>query len=409
MERRRLVGRCLEVTLLVWPIGSSNWATWFGHSLKGSTAINTGRRVVSVSLEGSLLRTFVLIIILFFVSCSAVCEEPYPIKIAGIFDLSSGAGASWGVTEKNSFLMAVSEFERAHPEVQVSYKIEDSAYSNTKSVNALQKVSSVEGIKYVIGPTWEVFKAIMPICEARHIICISPSYSNEDFEDPKLKYSFATWFDDREYSLAHAPYINDRKYKRMAIFASISPYYDSMLDALLAALEIKPLAVEKVSPDTRDFRALITRTPKEIEALGVFILGDGSAQNFFRQWSELRKDRPDVFSDDVPLYFNPPIDLLALGFRVFYSVAEIQSDTIKDFNTRYKKLYGSDPASSSGAITYDSTMMLLGCIQKRGVSTEQVRDCLAETSDFVGASGKLSFNGGQSVKDRKMVVKELGR
>jgi ABC-type branched-subunit amino acid transport system substrate-binding protein len=334
-------------------------------------------------------------------------DDKRELRVGGIFDLSSGAGVVWGTAERNAFLLAIEDFEKAHSDLRVVATIEDSAYSNTKAVTALQKLISVDRHRYVVGPTWEVFHAAMPVCESRKIVCIAPSYNNEAFEDPKIRYSFTAWFDDRDYARVHSPRINSDGFKRIAVFSSISPYYDSMVDALLPLLTVQPLTVERMAADTRDFKSIITRTPEGIDALVVFILGDGGAQNFFRQWGELRKERPLVFTDDVPLFFNPPMDLSTLNLKVIHSTTDIRSDRLSDFNQRYATRFGAEPGASSGGVTYDSTQILLECVRIHDPNSEAVRDCVASTHKYNGVSGNLSFNGGQSIKERAMVAREL--
>ena len=168
------------------------------------------------------------------------------IRIGGIFDLSSGPGAQWGITERNAFLLAIRNFRRHNPGLTVDFEVEDSAYSNQLSVSALQKLASLDGLKYIVGPTWEPFIAVAPVCESRRIICLAPSCNNQYFDRAELKYVFTLWFDEREYSGVHADFINRHGYKKIALVSGISPYYDALTDAFLRRVKVKPAYLQRV-------------------------------------------------------------------------------------------------------------------------------------------------------------------
>lgn len=329
------------------------------------------------------------------------------LTIGGIFDLSSGAGALWGRTEKNALNLAIRDFEQQHPEYRVQLKIEDSAYSNTQSVSALQKLTSLHGIRYLVGPTWEPFIATIPICEAKHVICMAPSSNSAAFEAPGLSWVFTLWFDEREYSRVHAEELNRRGIKRYGVIAGISPYYDSLSDAFLQTVQGRPIFIERTPPEVRDFRAVLAKLPRDLEALIVFLLGDGGAQAFYRQWAELRQDRPLIYTDDAPLYFDPALDLPALGFEVRYSAPDFHAARIQHFNQRYRETFGQDPAAPSGSVVYDGAAMLLDCARQFDPDTGKVRKCLADYPPHQGMSGIVSFAGGNRIKDRTMAILPL--
>ena len=110
--------------------------------------------------------------------------ESSPIKIGGIFDLSSDAGAIWGNSEKDGFLLAIEDFKAAHPDTEIQYRLEDSAYSATASVSAFHKLTSIDGIRLIVGPTWEPFVAVMPLCQSRRVLCFAPSNFGPAFREP---------------------------------------------------------------------------------------------------------------------------------------------------------------------------------------------------------------------------------
>ena len=53
-----------------------------------------------------------------------------------------------------------------------------------------------------------------------------------------------------------------------------------------------------------DFRSLILRNQSNIDGLIVLLPADVTA-GFFSQWSQVRKDKPTIFSDDTLHYLTP--------------------------------------------------------------------------------------------------------
>lgn len=344
-----------------------------------------------------------LTVIAVTVTLPARAEPVREIKIGGIFDLS-GAGKQWGVTERNAVLLAIEEFNANNFNFKVSLIIEDSGYSNRQSVTAFQRLTSVEGTRYIIGPTWETFVAIMPLCERNQIICISPSCNNGHF-DNKNKFAFTLWFDERQYSAVHLKRIEEERYERIAVFAGISPYYDSLVDTFLDGLPIKPISTHRFLETDNDFRAIISRAPKKLDAILVLLLSNGQLQTFIKQWVALRADRPHFYSDDNITYLEPTSYPSRFGMRTFSSIPVLRSNTAKDFNKLYQKRYGEDPMALSGATAMDSARLLLECTKIHDPDTEAVRSCLASMKNWQGYSGEISFINNR-VHKRQMISVE---
>lgn len=337
---------------------------------------------------------------------SFVCAEPQrELTIAGLFDLTGG-GAIWGVSEKNAFRMACEDFENAHPTIKVSPAIEDTAFSNRQTVTALHKVSSINKVSYVVGATWETTVAMMPICEAKKIICISPSYHGKEYYTRPWRYNFTAWFDDREYAEAIVTQLNERGYDRIAVFAALTPYYDSLVEHLAPRFKGTIVRTERMILDERDFRGMIARLPHDIQAIVMLLDNAGQIQAFMRQWAETRRDRPDIYSDDLIAYLDPPENISRYGFDISYSYPLLEASELHQFNERYRARYNEPPQGSSAIVTYDETMLLLSCME-RSRDVEGVRECLANTHEYKGLSGRFSFDGKQTARGRKIGIKGL--
>ena len=339
--------------------------------------------------------------------CSAQTPTQRELRIAGLFDLTGG-GAIWGKTERNAFLLACGDFEQKNQGIKVIPILEDSMFSSKQTVTALHKLISIDKVTSIVGATWETTVPMMPICENKKVICISPSYHGKEYYQRDWRYSFTAWFDDREYSRILAREMNTLNHKNVAIFAALTPYYDSLIESFTSLSQGTIVTNQRMMLEERDFRSLITRAPRNVDAILMLLDNAGQIQAFLKQWSELRNDRPPVFSDDLIMYLDPPENIHRYGFKFFYSYPVFDKRLADEFAGKYAKAYRTPPEGSSGAVSYDETMILLGCMRDSDV-TEVVRDCVASTAAYQGYSGLLSFNGKQTVLGREVGLRQLER
>ncbi len=331
--------------------------------------------------------------------------SPQEIRIGGLFDLTGG-GAIWGRSEKNAFLLACRDFEAKNSSFRVTPIIEDTLFSNRHTVTSLQKLISIDKISYVIGATWENTVPMMSICERKKVVCVSPSYHGKEYYTRPWRYNFSAWFDDREYSSTIASDIRAKNMRRITIFAALTPYYDSLVEDLLSRLSDSVISTERVTLEERDFKSILMRVKPDVDGVAMLLDNAGQIQAFLKQWSELRGDRPPVYSDDLIAYLEPPEDLKRHGFPYFYAHPVLDGFQYREFLTRYVSTFGEPPLGSSAAVTYDETKLILDCAAKQPSPTA-VRDCLSATSSYSGASGTIAFNGGQTVRDRTMRISAL--
>ncbi len=344
-------------------------------------------------------------VLLLLCEASVAEENQRELRIAGLFDLTGG-GAVWGKSERNAFLLACKDFQSEHPTFKVSPLVEDTMFSSRQTVTALQKVSSIDKILYVIGATWETTVSMMPLCEAKKILCVSPSYHGKEYYSRPWRYNFTAWFDDRDYAGALVAQMNARGYKRIAIFAAITPYYDSLIEHFTPRYKGEISNVERMILDERDFRSMITKTPHDIDAIVMLLDNAGQIQAFLKQWSELRRERPDIYSDDLIAYLDPPENIMRYGFTFYYSYPVFEEEPLRRFNERYRAAYREAPQGSSAVVTYDETTLVLTCMSKNQ-AVDGVRACLASTQDYRGLSGTFSFNGRQTASGRTIGIKRL--
>jgi branched-chain amino acid transport system substrate-binding protein len=354
----------------------------------------------------------------FFITCLVLASIATPrsyadseskIVLGGIFDLS-GAGKVWGHTELNAFKMAIDDFRSLGSSPNVSYEIEDSQHENNRGISAFQKLTSIDGIKYIVGPTWEIFVATIPLCEAKHIICLAPSHNGIGFQSKgsALKYSFSAYFDERGYAGALAAEVNSKKLAKVGIISANTAYHDTLLNFLRKELVVKPLFSERVNDSELDFRSLILRNPSDIDALIVLVQADQIGP-FLRQWAQAGRKNPLIFSDDTLNYLSASESdsLKPLDLKIYCSIPKVAPDADGSWDARYKDRNGQLPQAPNGPIVYDETRLLLSCIAQNP-AVDSVRTCLSGTTKYHGASGEISFGGSQTVTTRNFELVRCG-
>lgn len=334
-------------------------------------------------------------------------KEEASYRLAGIFDLSSGSGAQWGNSEKNGFLLAVKDFLAANPGTEVDYKIEDSAYKNETAVTAFRKLTAIDNYRVILGPTWEPFIAVQPLCEAKKVFCVSLSCNNGYFEDPKLRYSFTTWIDERDYTRVLAREINSGKFKKLALIAVISPYHDVVVDSFLKAVKLKPAVSHRLLPSDTDFKTLITRLPDDLDSLLLLFSGERQMSTFLRQWKQLKAGRLQIFTDDYILYAADLEAIKGFGFEIFYSTPDFEGPKWEEFSRKHNDAYGEKPGSPAAAVAYDTVSLVLACMKEGASSDKDLANCFRKVTDYRGFSGIIDFSGGHFAKRSVMKLKSL--
>jgi branched-chain amino acid transport system substrate-binding protein len=96
------------------------------------------------------------------------------------------------------------------------------------------------------------------------------------------------------------------------------------------------------------------------------------------------------------------------GYYTAHWSKELDTEKTKEFISRYKKTY---EVSEFAAISYDAAMLLFDAMQRaESLDRHAIRDALAETRNFDGVTGKISFDeNGDPVKQTVVMKITDGR
>jgi|SRR3989344_2598706 len=140
----------------------------------------------------------------------------------GSIGILTGEGASWGTAAKNGIDMAV---EKINAEGGINGKKlivnhQDDNSDPKKAVSAFQYLTSVKGIKIIIGPTWShTGLAILPLILEKEVLVISPSLGVKEFNEAS-DYIFNTWPHDEILSTNLAELVYKKGHRKVIIIGA---------------------------------------------------------------------------------------------------------------------------------------------------------------------------------------------
>jgi branched-chain amino acid transport system substrate-binding protein len=322
------------------------------------------------------------------------------IKI-GEFASLTGKEAVFGQNAHKGTLLAIEEVNAAGGVLGRKLELitEDNQSKAGESATVVKKLISRDKVVAVLGEivSGRTLEAA-PIAQQAKIPLISPGATNVAVT-AKGNYIFRVCFiDDFQGTLMAKFAAESLKLKKVAILSSVSSaqavglakYFKEGFTGGDRAISVE----QRYGEGDKDFRAQLTAI-KSAGADGVFVPGYyAEAALICKQARELGLNVP-MFGVDG---WESP-ELIQIGgaavegtyFSTHYSVDNLSKDVVA-FNDRFKQRWGID-SNALSALGYDSAMVLVDALKRAGTTDgAKLRDALAATKDFQGATGRISFD-----------------
>ena len=336
---------------------------------------------------------------LFAASVSLHAAEP--IKI-GEYASLTGKEAGFGQTSHHGVVLALEEINAAGGvlgrKLELAY--EDNQTKSGESATAVKKLISRDKVVALIG---EVSSGrsleAAPIAQAAKIPMIAPAATN-----PKVtqtgNYIFRVCFIDPFQGTVMAKFAReDLKVKKVAILSSISNAYSLGLAKFFKETFVPAggvIATEKnFSEGDKDFRAQLTAV-KAANVDAVFVPG------YYTESALIIRQARDL-GITVPFFGGDGWEdeqLLSIGGDAlngcYYSThfsAENTDASVGKFVAKYKARWNNEVPGAFSALGYDAVYVLADAIKRAGTTDgPKLRDALAATKDFAGASGVTTLD-----------------
>ena len=351
------------------------------------------------------------------------------IKI-GVFEPMTGANAAGGAMEVEGIKLA----NEMYPTVTVDgkeYKVElvvaDNKSDKVEAANAAQRLVDSDKVSVVLG-SWgsSLSMAAGPIVKDAKIPAIGLSCTNP-LVTLDNEYYFRVCFIDPFQGTVMANYaFNTAKAKTAVIVQEVSNDYSVGLAKYftdnfkkLTGNDKCILSVLNYNTGDQDFTAQLT-TIKSLKPDVIFAPGNYTESALvIKQARELGIKVPFLGGDtwETPEFIDVGKDKVeGATFSTFFAVEGATSNVAKTFLDAYTKKYNKSPAAVT-ALGFDGYLVALNAIKTANtLDTTKIRDAIAATSGFEGATGVINLGADRnavksafikSVKDGKFVYQTV--
>lgn len=334
--------------------------------------------------------------------------------VVGHYGSMTGATATFGQSTDEGIRLALDEINGAGGVLgkQIRVITEDDQSKPTEAVNAVEKLISRDNVVAVIGEVASSNSlAAAPVAQGAGIPMLSPASTN-----PKVTevgdYIFRSCFIDPFQGGVMAKFAtNELKAKRLAVLYDVNSDYSMGLRQFFTE-EIKRAGGEIVADEAyaqqdQDFRGQLTKiknaNPDAIYVPGYYTQVGAIA----RQAKELGINVPLLGGDGWDSEKTVEIGGDSINGNYFtnhYSPAEDRPE-VKTFVDGYRKKYNKTP-DAMAILGYDAMRLMADAIKRAG-STDgaKLRDALAATKDFPGASGSITIDANRNAQKPIVILK----
>tara|TARA_Y100000310_G_scaffold334233_1_gene413564 strand:- start:96909 stop:98012 length:1104 start_codon:yes stop_codon:yes gene_type:complete len=337
--------------------------------------------------------TLSIVIIAIFVVTLAITipKGDETIQIGSILSLS-GAAASWGEAAQDGISLVVEDINSKGgvlgKKVVVIY--EDDQSNPTQTVTAFRKLTEVDEVKVIIGPSWTKMGLTIKTLVDDEVV-ISPSLGGVGFNEGN-KYIFNTRQHDYILSKNLAESVYSEGHRTVAILSVNDPYNKEQADEFERVFEDLGGTVQYVFEPTmeqRDVRTdlLKAKSDAKVDALVATTGATPLTSIFAIQLKELGMDY---------LVYSVTIDQTRIdeskgtidGWKYLSSFTPNE-----DFSERYLQEFNKKIHISSDS-AYDAAMMIFQAMEEtESTDHETIQKYLSDLDRFSRVSGNLVADG----------------
>ena len=339
----------------------------------------------------------------------------------GVFEPLTGANAAGGAEEVDGIKLAQS----LYPTVTVggvTYKIElaiaDNKSDKVEAANAGQNLVDREKVQVVLG-SWgsSLSMAAGPIFQAAKIPAIGLSCTNPLVTKGNPYYFRVCFLDPFQGTVMSNYAFNNDKAKKAIIIREVSNDYSVGLakffvDNFVKLTGDKKAIVATLNYNTgdQDFSAQLTQI-KSLKADVIFAPGNYTESALIiKQARELGITTPFLGGDtwDIAEFLSVGKSAVeGVVVSTFFDVDAPLTPLSKVFVTEFRKKYSKEP-SAVGVLGFDGYLLAIDAIKRAGsVDPVKIRDAIAATRNFAGASGYISFTADSNDPVKSAVIKEI--
>lgn len=337
------------------------------------------------------------------------------VKVGMVGPLTGGA-ATYGLSVRNGVQIAIDEANANEeiPGVSLELNAEDTEGDWSKAANAFSKLIEQNKVNVIVGGVLSSeTEAGGPIAMSSQVPAISPSSTATGLTIGN-PYLFRNCLSDEVQASQLAEYaVTELGFKKFAILYTNNDYGVALKNAFEGtARELaEVVAVEAFMDNDENFKpqltSIQTKGPEAIFIAGYYTEAAKIAQQAMEQGlEEIQFLGADGFYSPVLMEIGEDAVEGAIFTAGFHSGDE--SATVQNFVNKYQELFNEEP-DMFAAQAYDAARIVIAAMKSKGTSPEQIREGLAETSNFPGITGNTSIDEeGDTLKDVLILKVEDG-
>jgi branched-chain amino acid transport system substrate-binding protein len=339
--------------------------------------------------------------------------------VIGEYGSMTGGTATFGTSTDEGIHLALDQISAAGGVLgkQIRIVVEDDQSKPEAAVTAVQKLISEDQVVAVLGEVASSRSlAAAPLCQRNHIPMLTPASTN-----PKVtqvgNFIFRACFIDPFQGAAMANFAMNApdgpKAKKFAILYDVKNDYSVGLRQFFTDTVNKNggsiVADESYGEGDIDFRAQLTKI-KNTNPDAIYVPGYYTEVGLIcRQARDLGITVPLMGGDgwDSDKTFEIGRDAVnGCYFTNHYSPDE-QRPKVKEFVTAYEAKYNGKVPDAMAILGYDAMGMLADAIKRAGsTDPRKIRDALAATKNYPGASGNITMDPNRNAQ-KPIVVLEI--
>ncbi|MBX3039512.1 MAG: ABC transporter substrate-binding protein [Bdellovibrionaceae bacterium] len=336
----------------------------------------------------------------------------------GEFGSLTGNDATFGLSTNKGIRLAIDEVNEKGGIKGKKIKLItlDDQGRDTEAVQVVTRLITQENVVAVLGEVASSrSKAAAPIAQEYKIPMISPSSTNP--EVTKIgDYIFRVCFIDPFQGFVMAKFASENlKVKKAAILRDVKNDYSVGLADVFAA-DLKKMGGEIIADLSYqagdvDFKAQLTQIRSKAPD-AIFIPGYYTEVGLIAQQArDLGIKVPLLGGDGWDSTKLSEIGKEAIDGAYFsnHYTSESTDPVVRDFITRFQAKYGDTP-DGLAAMGYDAARILILAMERaQEIKPNLIRDEIAKTKDFAGATGKISINENRDAVKSAVVVQVQGK
>ena len=338
--------------------------------------------------------------------------------VIGHYGSMTGPTATFGISTDEGIRLALDEVNAKGGILgkPVSVVTEDDQSKPTEAVTAVESLINRSKAVALIGEVASSNSlAAAPVAQRARIPMLTPASTN-----PKVtqvgNYIFRSCFIDPFQGGVMAKFaVNDLKAKKLAVLYDVnSDYSVGLRDFFQQEAErsgAKVVLQEGYNNTDVDFRGQLTKI-KNVQPDAIYVPGYYTQVGAIcRQAKELGITVPLLGGDgwDSDQLFNIGGDAINGNYFTNHYSPDEDRPEVKAFVEAYKAKYNGKVPDAMAILGYDAMRLMADAITRAGqVDPEKIRDALAATRDFPGASGSITIDENRNAQKPIVILKIEG-